>query len=369
MAGVQNKLIDEAKAMKAKGIDIYVLNREKDCNEDNIYFKKVDKYFSDKYSFELYLRAFKMRVIEEIIDLNSYDKIYLRYPLLDFSSLSYAKKYGHKTITQHHTKELNEILKYKINPLFKGMQYLLEKFLAPSFFTHISGLTAMSDDVIEYEVKRTEFKGKIFRFSNGIDSSRYTASPIYSDLKKSLNMIFIASNFSSWHGLDRLLSSLSNYGGATDIKLYIVVNLDKKHSNMINSIEFNSNAKIMQCGKLYGKELDKIYKNIDLACDSLAMHRLEMKESSTLKSKEYIARGIPYLYSAFDMDMIEIKEYLFDVGYSEAEIEFEKIIDFYSELDKQEMQHKFKKCAENTLDWKNKVNSLVEFINKDVSCR
>ena len=178
MAGVEKKLQEEAPYYVAKDIDVYLLNRNQEGHIDNIHYKKVDQYFSMGRFFELYLRVFTFNVIEKIIDLEKYDRIYLRYPMMDFSALGFAKRYGYKVITQHHTKELEEIKNFKLNKLFKTSQYIIEKFLAPHFFKYISGLTAMSEDVLAYERKRVGFNGKLYRFANGINPQKFRMNKV-----------------------------------------------------------------------------------------------------------------------------------------------------------------------------------------------
>jgi len=364
MIGVEKKLIEETKAMKKYGIDVYVLNREKEGFENNIFFKKIDNYFSHKKLFEIYLRIFKMKIIQSIIDLDQYDKIFLRYPLMDFSSLSYVKKYGSKTVTEHHGKELEEILNYKINLIFKISQYIMEKLLAPLFFKYIKAFTGISNELINYEIERTNFKGITYRFSNGIDSQKYKINFNKKfKFEKEINVLFIASNFANWHGLDRLLNSLRIYKGKILINLHIVGGLNKKYLNMINNFN-NDKVKIIIYGKIYGTKLDEVYESIDIACDSLAMYRLNMKESSTLKSKEYIARGIPFLYSAIDLDLIHLKKYLYEVENNDSLIDFTKVIDFYSKINIQQMLCEFEYCAKNILDWNNKIKYLKDFLVK-----
>ncbi len=359
MLGVEKKIIEEAAFFSKQGIDVYFLNRHKDGYEKNIFFKRVDDYH-DKPFFELYLRAFTFKVIENIIDLDAYDKIYLRYPLMDLSALSFAKRYGHKVITQHHGKELAEIKTYNIKFIFKVFQYFNERFLARHFFQYIQGLTAISDDLKEYEVKRVGFKGEAVRFSNGINPERFTSykPPL---LDREFNLIMVSSSFAAWHGLDRLVESLATYTSADiQIHLYVVGNVTQEHQVMFQKLDSNQSVTYHLEGKLYGNELDRVFQKAHMACDSLAMFRLNMHEASTLKSKEYIARGIPFIYSAPDHDLSSLGRYLYDAKNEDSLIDFYKILKFYKKLDIVTMQNEMQKTTRNILSWDKKIENLKE---------
>ncbi|HIP02787.1 MAG TPA: glycosyltransferase family 1 protein [Campylobacterales bacterium] len=361
MIGVENKIIEEAKFFSKHGIDVYFLNRKRDGYEENVYFKRVDNYHDEKF-FELYFRAFTFKVIENIVDLDAYDKIYLRYPLMDLSALSYAKRYGHKTITQHHGKELQEIKTYKIKLPFKIFQFINERFIAPYFFKHIYGLTAISDDLVSYEVKRVNFKGKVKRFSNGINPIQFTMT-CPPALDKEFNLIMLSSSFSAWHGLDRLLKSLEAFhSDKIKINLYIVGKITSEFDTLLASCEENTSIKIHLLGKLHKEELDRVFEKAHIACDSLAMYRLDMHEGSTLKSKEYIARGIPFLYSAPDHDLLSLNNYLYDVKNEDSLIDFYKILKFYKKLDIVNMQKEMQKTTIDILSWDKKIENLKEGI-------
>ena len=361
MLGVEKKILEEAKFFSKQGIDVYFLNRSRDGYEENVYFKRVDDYH-DKRFFELYLRAFTFKVIEKIVDLDAYDKIYLRYPLMDLSALSFAKRYGYKTITQHHGKELQEIKTYKIRLPFKIFQYLNERFIAPHFFKHIYGLTAISEDLVSYEVKRVNFKGKTKRFSNGINPIHFSMNKP-PKLDREFNLIMVSSSYAAWHGLDRLLKSLELFqSDEISINLYLVGKLTSEFDAVLSSCEKNSSVHVYRLGKLYKKELDTIFDKAHMACDSLAMYRLDMHEASTLKSKEYIARGIPFLYSAPDYDLTSLNAYLYDVKNEDSLINFHLILKFYKKLDIVHMQKEMRKTTIDILSWDKKIENLKESI-------
>ena len=127
-----------------------------------------------------------------------------------------------------------------------------------------------------------------------------------------------------------------------------------------------SKIRIEVAGKKYGTELDPYFDSCHMACDSLAMHRLNMVESSTLKSKEYVARGIPFVFSAPDRDLESVREFLYDAGSCEADIDLGPLIEHYRGIDHQRLKEEMHACASQVLDWDVKVKRLRRFVEEAV---
>tara|TARA_R110002096_G_scaffold16898_2_gene57712 strand:- start:44171 stop:45313 length:1143 start_codon:yes stop_codon:yes gene_type:complete len=365
MAGVEGKLKAESRYMKKHGVETIVVTNSKDevCGE--IFFVSLDKRLGSPAFLGMRSRMWKLWLISKVVDLDACDVIILRYPLMDFSSLWFSRKYGHKTITEHHGKELEEIGNYRIHKIFKIGQYGFEKYLAPLFFRNIAGMVGISDDLLEYEAKRTGFEGKSMRFANGIDPDDFPRRGV-PELRDEFRMLFIASNYSAWHGLDRLLESLAEYSGAWSIRLTLIGVVNDSFDALVRKAQDNSKIIVDVVGKKYGDELDPYFAESHMACDSLAMHRLSMVESSTLKSKEYVARSMPFLFSAPDKDLESVREFLFDAGSDENRIDMDAVIEHYRSIDHQKMRDVMDVCARQVLDWDVKVANLKRFVEEAV---
>ncbi len=365
MAGVEKKLAAESRYMKKHGVETIVVTNSKDevCGE--ILFVSLDERLHSPSFLGMRSRMWKLWLISKVVDLDACDAIVLRYPLMDFSSLWFSRKYGHKTITEHHGKELEEIGNYRIHKIFKIGQYGFEKYLAPLFFKKIAGMVGISDDLLDYEIKRTGFEGKSMRFANGIDPEGFPRKAV-PELQDEFRLLFIASNYSAWHGLDRLLDSLARYAGDFRIKLTLIGVVNESFDPHIRKAQDNNKITVDVVGKKYGEELDPYFDECHMACDSLAMHRLNMVESSTLKSKEYVARGTPFLFSAPDKDLESVREFLFDTGNVEGDIDMDAVIEHYRSIDHQRMRERMEACARQVLDWDVKVENLKRFVEEAV---
>src|SRR5699024_7986971 len=63
-------------------------------------------------------------------------------------------------------------------------------------------------------------------------------------------------------------------------------------------------------GALFGEELDRVFSICTTALSSLALHRKNVLTSSELKSREYMARGIPFICAARDEALAQAGEFI-----------------------------------------------------------
>lgn len=81
------------------------------------------------------------------------------------------------------------------------------------------------------------------------------------------------------------------------------------------------------------QELDTVFDTTDLAVDTLARFRSGVYYNSTLKGKEYLARGIPIISGVeTELDNFENYEYYFRVPADESSINISDILDFYTKV-------------------------------------
>lgn len=95
-------------------------------------------------------------------------------------------------------------------------------------------------------------------------------------------IIFVASRFSQWQGLDIILRAVSST--ASDFALHIVGELD---GNILND------NRVVYHHILSAKDLESLYSKAHLGLSCFALHRKGMSEACPLKVREYLAYGIP----------------------------------------------------------------------------
>ncbi len=371
--GVFKKLEDKAKISKENnlGIDFYLINPSIESHLENLHAIKVwNEKIPTNFLKVLAFRVFKIANIEKYIPLEKYDAIVLRYPLMDgFGTIEFSKKYGEKLFTEHHTDEVSEL--FSVGRRVDIARAYLEKYFAGTFLSNIKGIIGVTDEIRELELAKTtsacsheqQRSGKKLcstTIANGINPQSFSHTGFIPFDGKNLNLIFVASEFSLWHGLERLLELLESYNGDVFIQLKLIGNLSNEQREKVEHFK-NKNVSIVPVGKAYGKDLDEQMKDGNLAISSLALSIKNMKEACTLKSREYIVRGIPFVYAYKDTDLNGDES--FGKRFEEDTISIEEIIKFakFTSNHRAEVEEDMKRYTE-IVSWKNKLFQMKDFI-------
>ena len=127
---------------------------------------------------------------------------------------------------------------------------------------------------------------------NGVDTSRLQHRLLPNNHRAQL--VFVGSPGCRWHGIEKIIS-LAELLPQYD---FHIVGPDKN--------EFIHNSENMTFhGFLEKKKLSLLYKKMDLAIGTLALHRKNMEEASPLKVREYIAYGLPVIVGYKDTDLYD----------------------------------------------------------------
>jgi glycosyltransferase involved in cell wall biosynthesis len=326
--GVEKKLKHQAIAAKKKGIDIdfIILNFYINETKDNIKFVKLTTH-RNKFISTFQKKFLRFSLIENSLNLDNYDYLIIRYPGIDFSAFRFVKKFGYKTITEHHTDEVSEAKSANNN-----IRYFLEKYLSPFFLRKIKAFIAVTQEIEEVELKKIKQKKNSIVISNGIDVENIKFTKFQKFNGKEINILFIASYFSPWHGLDLFLKSLETYNGDIKLRVFIIGNVSANDKKTVKQFEKYENVKIYLEGRKDGEELDNFFQKSNIALSSLALFRKSMKEACALKTREYLARGIPFVYGYIDTDLTGNEEFALRIDVQNEGIEIDKIINFVKKI-------------------------------------
>jgi hypothetical protein len=117
-------------------------------------------------------------------------------------------------------------------------------------------------------------------------------------------------------------------------------------------------------GTRSGVELDALFADADLALGSLGMHRLGLHRSSSLKAREYCARGIPFVLASEDPDFPEGTQFVHQVSADESPIDVAALLDFVNKLRERSPDYMMdmRRYAERRLTWKAKLEPIVRYV-------
>lgn len=207
---------------------------------------------------------------------------------------------------------------------------------------------------------------KNVRYSNGVDISNIKVkSYVYGD-NDVINIISVSS-LQKWHGYDRVIKGLANYYKKNpEKKVYFHVVGDGPELPKLKRLTRKLNVEdfVVFHGVKTGKDLDELFDICHVAVGSLGMHRIKLIKGSVLKSREYCARGIPFIIGYEDPDFPQSFKYIFRVPADESPIDIDAIVTFYESIKNENYTLEMRKYAEEYLVWSVKLKPVIEAIKK-----
>ena len=128
-----------------------------------------------------------------------------------------------------------------------------------------------------------------------------------------------------------MLEGINEYyknGGTENIIYHLVGRTLPEIEKLIDNSEYLKDHVILH-GKMFGEELAEIYKKSFIGIDILGGHRKDYPISSSLKSREYAAWGIPIITSSPVDYMPKDYKYQFMAPYDDSPVDVPKMLEFY----------------------------------------
>ncbi|EKB48611.1 hypothetical protein B879_02769 [Cecembia lonarensis LW9] len=297
--------------------------------------------------------------------------IYFRYPNADFLFLKFLKNISeYKIITEHQEIE-NTFLKGKFNGNY--LRNFFELIWGKAVRNHISGFVGVTEEISNFQ---TRINGRQFKPSisigNPININAYPLrSPSNDDVKR-INILFVGSGFKT-HGLFRLITSIAKYKEAISEKGF---NLKVKVVGNSAEMSFNKNLVLKYqledifefCGFKTKNELNKLFDWADIGVGSLGLHRIGLNESSTLKAREYVCRGLPFFWSTRDIDISNECDFIHSVEPNDKEFDILGVINFAIKMKADNsIRFNMRQHASTYLSNEVKMKNLFQFLNKQMS--
>ena len=227
------------------------------------------------------LRIYFYRWLER--NESKYDIIILRYCVHDPLQLLYVMKTRKKILFVHHTLEYFEL------GIMQGwvgrVRSVIERIYGYFTLRFAAGIIGVTDEIAEHEKLRAmNPKLPSFVYPNGI---LFKEQNIIDDQRGEIpELLFVASSFAPWHGLDLLLTETLDIKAQFKLHLIGVVPEHLK-------VKYSSDDRIKFYGKLKSAEINQIATRCWVGLSSFSLDRLKMKEACTLKVREYLNQGLP----------------------------------------------------------------------------
>ena len=213
----------------------------------------------------------------------AFDIILLRYSSYDPIQYFHLTRTKKIVLLVHHTLEVPELsLGSGIVGKFKAN---LEKVIGFFALRQAKGQIGVTREILDYEQKRCYLSSQAgLIYPNGIQIKKDAIAEDHrGDIPK---LLFIASEFFPWHGLDRLLDSVQK---SSDLfHLDLVGRLCER-----DRLRAEKDSRIRVHGYLGIDKIRELIAKADVGLSSFALDRNKMHEACTLKVREYLSMGLP----------------------------------------------------------------------------
>lgn len=325
----------------------------------------------------------KRKIMEAVLKYarskyNDIDFFYFRYPEAGSLLNTFCSKYGKKTIFEHlsieefeiklHTQEnpfglspskLFSWLEYSKLPLWR--EYLFGKTMRKNVKLGICN----SKEIADFQNRKS---GGIYQCIIGGDAFEVVAYPLKTRpiLEQELRMVFLkgASTSADFNGLDRIIKGIANYQGSFKLKLYILGHQLDAEKDTVSKLNIEDKVKLMSPKR--GEELFDFLKDIHIGIATLGLFRKGLNETTTIKVREYIALGLPFIFAYTDPDLNEeAKEFALEFPNDDSIIDMGKVTEFAKKaLVDKELPQKMRNYAEEHLDYEVKMKHLYSKFNR-----
>ena len=171
----------------------------------------------------------------------------------------------------------------------------------------------------------------------------------YKGDKNELNLISVA-NENVYHAYDRIIKSVHAYQGDKKVKVHLVGTITDSSKALIK--KYRLEKQVVLYGKRSGRELDEIYDKCNVGLGPFGQHRVGGKKDTGLKTKEYFAKGLPYIFSGEEPTVPGNYSYICKFPSDESTIDFDKVWSFYQSFaDDPEVVNKMRSFAFENYSW------------------
>lgn len=361
MLGVKKKIISQIVSLKSLGFDVYLVYRSSDylishhIESDIIEKKKIKKGFS-RYKNSIAKEISKKFIEEE------FSYIYIRFPnALDLTVIKFLSKIPkNRIIFEVPTYPIKGEYKLELQRLFEERNFR-EYFIKILVFSQHILMTVIIRFRLDYIVSFMDFEKiwsvPVIKIDNGIDISLMKI--IHKKHDSNIIRLTGVANVSKWHGFDRVIEGIALYG-EKNITFNVVGDGPEIRSlkNRVTELELENQVKFL--GPKFGRELEKIYQETDVAVSSLGMHRIGLISGSTLKTKEYCAMGLPFIYAYTEKEIPEDFPGTFKLTQEDSPINIQNVIDFYNRLPKG-YDRDLNRLAKEKFTWDTQMKKIVNY--------
>lgn len=379
-SSVQDKIACQVRELNQNGLEtdgwLFTASVAADTKLDSgLTLKPLKLYESNRRWFRgYYENQFYYRQMQHILHEAPHDLIFYRHSGTGWSYIKMLESIRKKCllyIPSYSIAENYNEKKYsaKVGPVSTFLRwfeyfiyfYLPERYLYNRTSSRLRGIVAFTPEFASIIKRKSGGKAKVYFNRDGADCKRIRKRNHDKQIHDEYcRLVFMkgSSMLQPWSGLDRLIKSIDAQP-AHKIKLYITGNVTEPERYNYPFIEIT--------GRLSHEELENLIDTVDLGVSNLANYMIHFNETTNLKSRDYFARGLPFIQANTmpDIDGTEAEKYYLNLPNTDEIIHMDEVVRFAMER-REDLQtaDNMRAFAEMNLDWSITVKELAQVIKE-----
>ena len=297
-----------------------------------------------------------MHAARRAIDLIHPDVIYLRYMPTFHSALTALRHFkagGGRLVLEYPTypKEAENSRFFLRRQVFRYTDHVLSRIHPMVDLYTLIG--AQAGDTLDGR--------PAMNIVNGVDVDAFPPHlPNATD--PTVRLLALAS-MSGWHGYDRILRSLAAYRGDADVRMEFAGGDGDGSLAAWQALagELGLTDRVTFHGPLYGSALDQLIAHCDVGVGSLGMYRYGLAQGMTLKLREYMARGLPFVSAVEDPALPADTDFALRVPNDDTPIDMEAVVAFARQAKRSVgLPARMRAHARANLSWEGVLRGVLE---------
>ncbi|MEM5469868.1 MAG: hypothetical protein ACSHWZ_18735 [Sulfitobacter sp.] len=229
-----------------------------------------------------------------------YDQIIIRHAPLDLFSIFLPNWVQHKSSYVFHTKTGDYLMSR--GKRFGSVFAWLDRLFTRRMIKNSRGIIGVTEELVKYELNRLgDPSVKSSVYPNGIFLTDWE-TPIADRREGALKVVFIASHFFEWNGLETLLDSIVNTPTDTAWELHLVGRLMPQQLSIISRHSLTD--RIFVHGVLDETRIADLMSSMDLSLGAFALDKIKLRTACTLKVRESLGAGVAVYAGHIDVGVM-----------------------------------------------------------------
>lgn len=370
--GISSKVMSQAKAAEEAGHDVFI---SKDHGAETRIVRPISGEIIAQYFWpSAHGRRAKYVFLRKWALENNIEAAVARFDLLDGVFCRFSRGLrtaGVVVAVEFPTFPLDKERYARHKKLLEAHKYV--KYFVRRSYARLEKWRSMhATSYIDYTISYLDDKDiwgvPNITYDNGVDLSSVAKREVRAP-DGSIRLLAVA-KFSSRHGIDRLIRGLSEYGGGRNVQLVLVGEGEEiPHLEELVRL-YDLKASVVFAGAASGADLDAFFDEADIAVGSLGLHRVGIALGSTMKSREYCARGIPFIYSFPEKGFTGEEPFALMLPSDDEPVDIESVIAFADKMiSAPNIASEMRVFAEAHFDWKVQMDKVLTVLEAAVDDR